>query len=57
MMIRNPDKEFLNKILKAIKENDGYCPCVLYKNEDTICPCKEFRENKKCHCKLYVEEK
>lgn len=56
MMIRNPDKDFLNKILEAIKENDGYCPCVLKKNEDTLCPCKEFRTNKKCHCRLYVED-
>lgn len=54
--IRNPDKKFLEKILKAIEENDGYCPCVLIKNEDTKCPCKDFRVNKKCHCKLYVEE-
>ena len=55
-MIRNPDKEYVENILKAIKENDGYCPCVIKKNEDTLCPCKEFRDNKICHCKLYIEE-
>ncbi len=57
MMIRNPDKEFLENILIAIKENNGYCPCVLQQNEDTKCPCKKFREKKECCCGLYVESK
>lgn len=32
----------------AVKElvdlNDGHCPCAIWKTEDTLCPCLEFRE-------------
>lgn len=34
-------------------QNNGYCPCAVLQNEDTKCPCKEFREQTepgKCHC-------
>ena len=43
-------------ILQAVKNNDGYCPCAIVKNEDTKCMCKNFRElteNGICHCGLY----
>ena len=43
----NPD------IRKDVKEHDGYCPCSLFRNEDTKCMCKEFREQTEpgvCHC-------
>lgn len=36
-----------------VKLNDGYCPCMIEKTEDTKCPCKDFREQKEpglCHC-------
>lgn len=37
-----------------------YCPCVAPNghNQDTICPCTEFRQAKEgvCHCGLYVKE-
>lgn len=58
----NPDKEYAAKIREALKENGGYCPCSLIKNEDTKCMCKEFREmiEKRefgmCHCGLYIYE-
>lgn len=54
----NPDKEFAEQIRKALKENNGFCPCSLVKNEDTKCMCKEFREMKSgmCHCGLWVKE-
>ena len=38
---------------KAVEENGGFCPCAIEKNEDTRCPCKEFREQEtpgECHC-------
>ena len=38
------DEELLAEILKQLKENDNYCPCSLYKNEDTKCMCKNFKE-------------
>lgn len=54
----NPDKDYVEQIRKALKENNGYCPCSLTKNDDTKCMCKEFREMKggMCHCGLYIKE-
>lgn len=54
----NPDKEEAERILRAVKENDGYCPCRLIRTEDTKCICKEFKEQKEgmCHCGLYLKE-
>ena len=49
------DKELVAEIKRKLKENGGYCPCRLTKNEDTKCPCKEFREQTEqgvCHCGL-----
>lgn len=53
----NPDKEFVNDMRKALKDNNGFCPCSLEKNEDTKCMCKEFREmaSGTCHCGLYTK--
>lgn len=55
----NPDKEHVKKIIKALKDNNGYCPCAIIKSEDTKCMCKDFRDMIKnnetgdCHCDLY----
>lgn len=55
----NPDAVFVEEVRNAIKENGGYCPCAVFKNEDTKCMCKDFREqishgiSGKCHCGLY----
>jgi hypothetical protein len=45
----------IHRITKAIRENDGYCPCALDKTEDTKCMCLEFREMESgvCPCGLY----
>ena len=42
---------------KALKDNNGFCPCAIEKNEDTKCMCKEFREmaSGTCHCGLYTK--
>ena len=42
---------------KKAKYGEEYCPCVTPSahNEDTICPCKEYRETGVCHCKMYKE--
>ena len=59
MAIRlSDDKELVEEIRQKLKENDGYCPCRIEKNEDTKCMCKEFREQDsgECHCGLYVKE-
>lgn len=55
------NKELVAEIRQKLKDNDGYCPCRLTKNEDTKCICKEFIEQEEmgtCHCGLYckVEE-
>ena len=52
------NKELENAIRKALKDNNGYCPCRVQKTEDTKCMCKEFRETKEtgyCHCGLYYK--
>lgn len=60
MIIRlSKDKELVDTIKKALKNNDGYCPCRMEKNEDTKCMCKDFRdqvdrhEEGTCHCGLF----
>lgn len=59
---QNPDKEYAQKARAKLKDNGGYCPCRLDKNEDTKCMCKEFRdqiekgESGMCHCGLYIAE-
>ena len=53
------DIELRQEIIKRLKENDGYCPRALTKTQDTVCMCKDFRENVQsgtCHCGLYVKE-
>lgn len=55
----NSDKALVAEIRKKLKDNNGYCPCALIKNEDTKCMCKEFRElneEGECHCGLYVKK-
>jgi len=52
----NPDKEYVKKVREKIKANNGYCPCTLIKDSDHKCPCREFRENKNCHCGLYISQ-
>lgn len=40
-------------VQEAIDANDGYCPCAIERDEDTRCPCKEFREMEghgECRC-------
>lgn len=54
----NPDEEFFEKISKKVKDNDGYCPCMLVRNKDTRCMCKEFmdkQENGFCRCRRYYK--
>lgn len=44
---------------RTLKWGQPYCPCTLERSVNTICPCKEFREDdtmKKCHCGLYIRE-
>lgn len=59
-MIRfTTDEDVKEVVLRALKNNQGYCPCKLEKTPDTKCICKEFREQLEgeCHCGLYVKER
>ena len=49
--IYNPEIE------KALKENDGYCPCKLARVPENKCVCEEFRQSGlgECHCGLYIK--
>lgn len=55
----NKNNKLVAEIRQRIKDNNGYCPCRLLKNENTKCMCKEFREQEEgeCHCGLYVKIK
>ena len=57
---KNPNQEDFDEISEIIKNNDNYCCCAIDKNEDTLCMCKEFREQKECgfcHCGRYYKVK
>lgn len=54
----NPNAN-VKELQQAVSDNQGYCPCAVFKTDDTECMCKEFREQKtpgECHCGLYVKE-
>lgn len=42
-------------IIKAMGENNGYCPCMIKQTKDTLCCCKAFRNKKSgtCHCGIF----
>lgn len=59
-IFKNPSEEEYNEITEAVKLNDNYCPCLSYKNDDTKCMCKEFRDSKDtdfCHCGRFYKVK
>ena len=37
-------------INELVDGNGGYCPCLIERNEDTLCPCKDFREMEEGDC-------
>lgn len=43
--------------IQAMIDNDGYCPCMIKKNENTKCSCLAFRkmESGKCHCGIFTK--
>ena len=42
-------------IIQAMKDNDGYCPCMINKNNNTKCCCLTFRNQSSgnCHCGIF----
>lgn len=60
----NDNEKVVNAIREGLKKKDGHCPCRLEQNEDTMCMCKEFRNQIAdpefegyCHCMLYYKSK
>ena len=39
-------------VADLVRQNGGYCPCMVSKTPDTKCPCRAFREQDSgvCHC-------
>ena len=49
----------VDKSVRAlVEQNNGYCPCAIEQTPDTLCMCKEFREQDKglCHCGRFFKE-
>ncbi len=49
--------KYKESIRKALFRSRGQCPCVSdpsLQSDDTICPCKVYRETLECKCNLYV---
>ena len=60
----NPNKEIADLVKQGLKETGGYCPCRRERTPDTLCMCREFREQIAdpgfegfCHCQLYYKSK
>ena len=55
------DEELKNMIRQGLKDNDGYCPCIVNSKgqQEYKCMCKDFLENvpagQSCHCGLYIK--
>lgn len=57
---KNPNTEEFAEISNAVEANEGYCPCMLVKDDDTKCMCKDFRESAEtdfCHCGRFYKVK
>lgn len=54
--------ELRKMIVAGLRENDGFCPCVIDSKgkEEYRCMCQDFRENvaigEACHCGLYIKD-
>lgn len=60
----NEDEKIRDLIREGLMKKNGHCPCRLDQTEDTMCMCREFREQIAdpefegyCHCRLYYKEK
>ena len=57
---KNPNEETFQEVSNAVKDNEGYCCCEMYKTPDTKCMCKNFREQEDggfCHCGRFYKVK
>lgn len=56
------NEELKQLIRRGLKDNDGYCPCVINSkgHEQYKCMCEDFLNNvpvgQHCHCGLYIKD-
>lgn len=54
--------EIKNIVLQGLKQNEGYCPCIVNSKgkPQYKCMCQDFRENTRvgetCHCGLFIKD-
>lgn len=56
----NPNADSFKAISNAVRQNGDYCCCAIEKTIDTMCMCKNFREQKEsgfCHCGRFLKVK
>lgn len=53
-LVDNP--KLVEAIKKGLEKKGGHCPCKLPKIPENLCPCRECREDKHCHCGIFVFE-
>ena len=59
----NPNEEHVKRIDRLLEENlkkygKRFCPCTIIRDDDHVCPCKEFIESEtkgECHCGKYIK--
>jgi len=54
-VILNPDKEKVKQIREKLKANSNHCPCRILTDENSLCPCLDFRQTQECICELFVK--
>lgn len=63
MKVHVTSNEELKQLIRhGLKDNDGYCPCVVNSkgHEQYKCMCEDFLNNvpvgQSCHCGLYIKD-
>jgi hypothetical protein len=51
----NYDINKVKEVLEELKQSP-YCPCMIVKNENTLCPCLPCRIKDNCICKLFINK-
>lgn len=57
-IINNPNRTEYKEVTQDVMNNDGFCPCMTVKNQDTKCMCKEFKEQNHegyCRCGRFMK--
>ena len=62
MIVMTDNLKLRKKLIKALKQNGGYCPCMVEHIPDNACKCKEFRDMVEngvygeCRCGLWINK-